>query len=104
MAKVVPFKLSGPQARSLIKEIAQNSENIVLISHALKRQQQRKFTRPEIEKCVREGWITEGPYKALKSGNWRVNITRKIAGHEMTCTVEIEWTTRLLIVTVFRGG
>ncbi|MDB5544822.1 MAG: hypothetical protein JWO64_1971 [Hyphomicrobiales bacterium] len=54
-----------------------------------------------VERCLQKGVLAEGPYVALKTGNWRMNISRRAAGEDMTCVVEIDWPNRLLVVTVF---
>ncbi len=52
-------------------------------------------------RVLRSGNITEGPYVALKSGWWRFTMTGRSAGDEVSCVVEIEWKTKLLVVTVY---
>ncbi|WP_413814034.1 DUF4258 domain-containing protein [Rhizobium sp. Leaf453] len=84
----------------MIRQLAADTDNIVIIEHAKARGRQRRITRRQIELCVQRGSITEGPF-LNQHGNWQVNVFRHAAGEEMTCTVAIEWATRLIVVTVF---
>jgi len=97
---VVPLKLSAQAATRMIRKIAANSDNIILIGHAAKRAAQRRISRPLIERCVRNGTVTEGPFMN-QHGNWQVNLYRHAVGEEITCTVAIDWATKVLVITVF---
>jgi hypothetical protein len=110
-AEVVPLKREFPPAQQpdrlndadairLVRMIAADSNNIVVIPHARKRKAQRSITRIQIERCVRLGIITEGPFINPK-GNWQMNLTRQTAGEEITCAVAIEWATRVIVITTF---
>ncbi|KSV93973.1 DUF4258 domain-containing protein [Sinorhizobium sp. GL28] len=100
MAEIVPFTLTTKQASDMIRKLAADTDNIVIIGHAQQRQKQRKVTRRQVELCVQRGTITEGPF-LNQHGNWQVNLFRHAAGEEVTCTVAIEWASRLIVVTVF---
>jgi len=100
MAEIVPLQLTARQATELIRKLAAETENIVVLNHAQQRQRQRKITRRQIELCLQRGTITEGPF-FNQHGNWQMNVFRHAAGEEITCTVAIDWATRLLVVTVF---
>jgi hypothetical protein len=80
--------------------LAADSDNIVVIPHARKRRVQRRITRPQIERCVQKGSITEGPFINQK-GHWQMNLSRFTAGEQITCTVAIEWATKILVITTF---
>lgn len=100
MAEIVPLRLTTDQALRMIRKLAADSDNIVVVGHARKRRLQRKVSRRQIELCVQRGTISEGPF-FNQHGNWQVNLFRHAAGEELTCTVAIEWATRLIVVTVF---
>lgn len=100
MAQIVPLQLTPKMALEMIRELAADTDKIVVIHHAEKRRKQRNFTRRQIELCLQRGTINEGPF-LNQHGNWQVNLFRHAAGEEMTCTVAIEWASRLLVVTVF---
>jgi hypothetical protein len=99
-AKIVPLEMTASQALRLVREIAAETENIVIVPHGQKRARQRKFTRRQIELCLQRGSVTEGPYTG-QSGLWRLNMFRHAAGEELTCVVEIDLPNRLIVVTVF---
>ena len=80
--------------------MAADSDNIVIIGHGKDRARQRRINRTQIERCVRGGTISEGPFLNAY-GNWQVNLYRHAAGEEITCVVAIEWATRLLVISVF---
>lgn len=100
MAEVVPLELTAHQALRLIREMATDTNNIVLISHAKMAGKARRITRRQIELCIQKGLITEGPFVNMH-GNWQVNLERRSAGEEITCVVAIEWSKRLIVVTTF---
>jgi hypothetical protein len=97
---VVPLKLSAASALQLIREIAKDSNNIIIIRYGRRRAKQRKITRPQIEQCVRKGTIIEGPFMNMH-GNWQVNLYRHAAGEEITCVVAIDWPKRVLVINTF---
>jgi hypothetical protein len=99
-AVVIPLKLTAQAALRKIREIAADSNNIVVLSHAAKRSRQRKISRILVERCVRKGTVSEGPF-LNQHGHWQVNLYRHAAGEEITCTVAIEWATKVLVITVF---
>lgn len=100
MAEIVPLELTAPRALAMIREIAAETKNIVVVGHGKTRQRQRKITRRQIELCIQKGTICEGPF-LNPHGHWQVNLFRHAAGEEVTCVVAIEWATRLIVVTAF---
>lgn len=96
----VPFRLTEKRALQVIRDLAADTGNIVVVRHAKARGRQRNISRRQIELCVQKGTITEGPFINMH-GHWQVNLFRHAAGEELTCTVAIEWATRLIVVTVF---
>jgi hypothetical protein len=100
MADVVPLHMTPQRALEMIREIAGDSDNIVIISHAKKRGKQRRITRPQTEACVRKGMIIEGPFLNAHH-NWQVTLYRHAAGEEMTCVVAIDWPSKLIVITVY---
>ena len=95
-AVVEPLHLSAPAALKLIREIAADTERIVIIRYAKK----RKLSRRQIELCVQKGFITEGPFRNIR-GNWQVNLYRRSAGEELTCVVVIDWATKVVVINAF---
>jgi Domain of unknown function (DUF4258) len=100
MAEVVPLTLTTQAALQMIRQLAAQSRQIVILDHCVKRMVRRHITRRQVELCLQKGSIVEGPFVNSR-GNWQVNVLRHAAGEELTCTVAIEWATRLLVVTVY---
>jgi len=95
-----PDHLNDADAVRLVRIIARDSNNVVVIGHAKKRGRQRSITRIQIERCVRMGILTEGPF-INQFGNWQMNLTRQTAGEEITCSVAIDWATLVTVITTF---
>jgi hypothetical protein len=100
MAEVIPLALTAPLALKMIKQLATDTNNIVIIPHARKRGRQRSISRRQVELCVQRGTICEGPALNAK-GHWQVNMYRHAAGEEMECVVAIDWGKSLIVITVF---
>jgi Domain of unknown function (DUF4258) len=95
-----PDRLSAALALKVVRLIAADTDNIVLISYGRRRAQQRNITRRQIELCVQKGTIVEGPF-LNQHGNWQMNFYRHAAGEEVTCVVAIDWATRVLVINTF---
>jgi hypothetical protein len=95
-----PDNLSAADAIKIVKMLAADTDNIVLIPYAKKRSVQRRIERRPIERCVQLGTLTEGPF--LNShGNWQMNLYRHASGEELTCVVAIDWPRKLLVINAF---
>jgi len=95
-----PESLSAPQALKIVRLLAADTSNIVVISHGTKRGRQRSITRRQMELCVQRGTISEGPF-VNGHGNWQMNFYRHAAGEEVTCVVAIDWPTKVLVISAF---
>jgi hypothetical protein len=98
-----PEDLSASQALTVIRELASESRGVFVIRHGEGRRKKRGVSNEDIQRVLLRGRVTEGPYIAIKSGNWRLNVTGRSAGEELTCVVEIEWRECVLVVTVFKA-
>jgi len=93
-----PAKLSRSDAIKLVRELAADSANVGLTHHCRERMQERDITLRQILNCLQKGTVTEGP-AIDKYGNWKMDIYR--AGDDLTCAVAIEWSSHLIVITVF---
>lgn len=100
MAEVVPLRLTAAHALKVVRELAADTNNIVIVGHARRRGKQRRINRRQVELCCQMGTICEGPFVNAK-GHWQVNLYRHAAGEEMECVVVIDWGRGLIVVTVF---
>lgn len=83
-----------------IKRIAEDSGNIVLLAHGWKRSRQRRITRPQIEACIRKGYVEEGPF-VNPHGNWQVTMCRRVAGEEVRCVIAVDLPSKILVITTY---
>ena len=105
-----PADLGAADALGVIREILKKPDGMFIIPHGSKRRTQRpvRQTRTQrkvashldVRRVLERGSVTEGPYLAVKTGWWRLNVTGRVAGEELTVTVEIEWRTRVLVITI----
>jgi hypothetical protein len=95
-----PHRLSAALALKVVRLIAADTDNIVVIPYGRWRAQQRNITRRQIELCVQKGTIVEGPF-LNQHGNWQMNFYRHAAGEKVTCVVAIDWVTRVLVINAF---
>ncbi|MCJ2017152.1 DUF4258 domain-containing protein [Methylobacterium sp. E-065] len=100
MAEVIPLALDASRALRVLRDIASDTDRIVILPHGKKRGRQRNITRRQIELCCLKGTITEGPFQN-QHGHWQVTLYRHAAGEEITCVVAIEWATKLLVITTY---
>lgn len=100
MAEEQPQALSRDRALRLIRTLAADSANIVIVNHARLRGRQRQISPRQIQDCCLKGTITEGPF-VNAHGQWQMNLYRHAAGEAMNCVVAIDWPSRLIIVTVY---
>jgi hypothetical protein len=101
MGKVVQFKVTERKALDFVRACAADSSKVFVDPHALKRMKQRKLTYEQVIRCLLKGIVTEGPYQHNRSGKWRLNLTRVVAGDHVTVVAEMDFTSDVLVVTVF---
>lgn len=102
--RIVPLNLTAPKALVIIKELAVNSENVFLVDHAKKSMKKRHITRAQIDQCLLKGKITEGPYRDIGSGNWRVKMEHYSSGQCVRVVAELftnDLGEKIIIITTF---
>lgn len=95
-----PDHLSTADALKIVRRLASDSDNIVVIPYGRMRARQRRIERRSIERCVRMGTIAEGPFLNAH-GNWQMNLYRHAAGEALTCVVAIDWPAKVLVINAF---
>ncbi|SJM94978.1 DUF4258 domain-containing protein [Crenothrix polyspora] len=101
---VVNFDLTAPAALKIIRHLAQESELVFLLTHVKKRMKQRHITIGQILRCLLKGEITEGPYREISTGNWRMRLELKESGQLVTVVAELytaENGEKIIIITTF---
>lgn len=94
-----PEHLSAPEALRIVRDLAADSSRVAAVAHARKQMKARKVSFQDVLRVLQRGAITEGPY-TLPDGDWRMNLTSWTGGVELTVVAELEWKTRLLVITV----
>ena len=75
----------------LVRNLSQAQFGIRLTNHAQDQLTERGVSRPEINACLRSGRITEGPYRDLKTGDWKMNFDYRWDGTEVRVVVALDW-------------
>jgi hypothetical protein len=79
MSEAQPARLSSADALRIVRALATNTDNIVIIPYGAKKAKMRKVTRRQIELCVQKGTISEGPF-VNGHGHWQMNLYRHAGG------------------------
>ncbi len=77
------------EALKTIRARAADSQNVLLIHHARVQMRKRGVDVLQVVRCLQRGSITEGPYRDMKSGQWRCNVEAKAGGELIRVVVEI---------------
>jgi len=94
------MRMSDPAARKLLQEIAQDSANVIFTKHANERMRQRKVTPIQVLDCLRGGFVSE-PVTLDQFGYWKLTISHRVAGADLSVSVAIDVPRRAIIITVF---
>jgi hypothetical protein len=90
-------------ALKIIRNRAQDSGRIVVLPHAQARMRERRIDFLDVQRCLRRGAITEGPYvpTGSRTGANRCNVEGIVDGDRLRVVVELpEKPPELLVVTV----
>lgn len=96
--------LAPADALKIIKEVSQDSGRVFFSHHAEKRMRQRRITRTQVLRCLRTGYISEGPFFSIKN-NWECTVEGFSAGQQIALEVAIEThehNNTLIIITVMK--
>lgn len=86
---VEPLALSGDRAKKIVAKLAEDSSKVVFTDHAEKSLAKRKITRSQVFKCLRCGYIIEGPFINDK-GNWQMTFETVSAGDLIKAIAALE--------------
>jgi hypothetical protein len=100
MIESVPMRVNDATALKLLREIAQDSGNVILTTHARLRMRQRKVTPVQIITCLQRGIVSE-PVALDMHGNWKLTVTHRVAGKDLNVAVAIDVPSRAIVITVF---
>ena len=79
------------KAQKVIRERAARSEQIVAVPHALTRMRARHIDFLDMQRCLRGGKVTKGPYVPPDSltDEWRYDVESIIDGEWLRVVVEL---------------
>jgi hypothetical protein len=92
--------MNDASALKLLRDIAQDSGRVIFTQHARQRMRQRKVTPVQVLACLQHGIISE-PVALDMHGNWKLTVTRRVAGKDLNVAVAIDVPSRAIIITVF---
>ncbi len=104
MKKILSIDMSANTALKIIKGLAIDSANVFLIDHAKKSMKKRHITLSQIIQCLLKGAITEGPYRDIGSGNWRVRMEHYSSGQCIKVVAELMTNSnneKIIVITTF---
>lgn len=87
----------------LVRDLAQDTKNVLLSVHARKRMRERAITTTQVYECLRRGDIDEPAHQNIR-GCWCCKLRRVHAGDLVRVVVEIrsrEGGQKLLVITVY---
>ncbi|MCA1778639.1 MAG: DUF4258 domain-containing protein [Xanthomonadaceae bacterium] len=96
--------MSPAEAKRLISEIAQESERVFISPHAQERMDDHGIDRLDVQRCLINGTIEEGPYNPkIASTNWRVRMAGVVAGQRIKVVAEIAENDaeQVIVITAF---
>lgn len=96
--------MSPVEAKRLISQIASESGRVFIIPHAQSQMKKRGIDRLDVQRCLINGTIDEGPYRHnIASTNWRVRMAGVISGEKLTVVAEIAERNaeQIIVITAF---
>ena len=99
MSDPLPMRLNDANARRLLREIAQDSSNVIFTAHARKRMKERKITSMQVLACLQGGVVTEPVALDIHQCR-KLTLTHRVAGNNMEVAVEIDLPKRAIVITV----
>ncbi len=93
--------LTKQQATKLIREIALDSRNVIITTHAKVRMVERKISRQMVFECLRHGRIDRQPEPNVMKGSLECLMEHHVAGETIGVVAAIpEDNPGIIVVTV----
>jgi len=93
--------LTKQQATARIREIAQDSRNVIITTHAKTRMGERKISRQMVFECLRHGRIERQPEPNIMKGSLECLMEHHVAGETIGVVAAIpEDNPGIIVVTV----
>ncbi len=74
MENVHLFELNATSAKRIIKEIAVNTERVIITDHVRLRMKQRRITTAQVLDCLRKGLVREEPNLIIDMVAGKLNL------------------------------
>jgi hypothetical protein len=100
MAQPVPLRMNDATALRVLREIAQDSAQVIFTRHARQRMRQRKVSPVQVLTCLQRGIASE-PVALDVHGNWKLTVTHRVSGKDLDVAVAIDVPKRAIVITVF---
>lgn len=71
------MKLTAASAEKVIRQLAENADNIIFGNHAMERMSEREIFTTDVLRILRTGWVDDEP-EQTDSGEWKCKITLDI--------------------------
>lgn len=94
------MRMNDATALKVLREIAQDSAQVIFTQHARKRMRQRKVSPVQVLTCLNRGIVSE-PVALDAYGNWKLTVTHRVAGKDLDVAVAIDVPKRAIVITVF---
>ena len=86
---VILMNLNDATALKMVKELAKDSSNVVMVHHANIRKDQRQVSDLEILKCLRNGRVVESVHRTTH-GNWKLTIGHYLMQRNIRVAVALD--------------
>jgi hypothetical protein len=105
MADIIPLKSVQPKKLSRQQFKAEVVRLIGLGAlkvhvHLKRDHPERAISHAQIEKCLQMGTVQCDPF-LNEFGNWKAEIFRHMAGHQLTVSAAIEWDEQVIVITAY---
>ena len=85
---VVQFRLRPERAQAIIRQTAQDTENVILGRHTLERIEERDISDIEIYRILQKGHVMEEP-KQTKKKEWKCKVVKRLLGGRDAAAITI---------------
>lgn len=99
--KIEGINLSEPNARRILREAAEEPARVFFTVHVEKRMKERRITRVQVLRCLRNGTITEAPAWSSTKGTWELRVEYVTAGDQVRVVAAIDPEEMVIVVTTF---
>ena len=86
---VIRMNLNDVTALKMVKELAEDSHNVVMVHHTKVRKNQRDVSDLEILKCLRNGRVVESVHRT-SHGNWKLTIQHFLMQRKIRVAVALD--------------